>query len=64
MLLRSLQHLTGFYGQIGFVEVEPEVALPFLAERVAGYRRSGEDVILMWRPPYFTAGARPSVSSM
>jgi GNAT superfamily N-acetyltransferase len=44
-------HLVGFYGQIGFVPLEPAAAPAFLAERLAEYRRSGQDVILMHRPP-------------
>ena len=42
-------HLQGFYGQIGFVVIDPTAAPAFLAERLANYRRSGEDVILMRR---------------
>ena len=56
-------HLAGFYGQIGFAELEPAAAPLFLAKRLADYGRSGEDVILMRRPAHL-AGARPSVSSM
>jgi len=56
-------HLTEFYGQAGFTEIEPDGAPQFLAERLAEYRRSGLDVLLMQRPAYFL-GARPSVSSM
>jgi GNAT superfamily N-acetyltransferase len=44
-------HLVGFYGQIGFAVLEPSAAPRFLAERLADYRRSGEEVILMRRPP-------------
>jgi GNAT superfamily N-acetyltransferase len=44
-------HLVGFYGQIGFAALEPAAAPVFLAERLADYRRSGEEVILMRRPP-------------
>jgi GNAT superfamily N-acetyltransferase len=44
-------HLVGFYGQIGFALLEPADAPRFLAERLAEYRRSGQDVILMHRPP-------------
>lgn len=43
-------HLVGFYGQIGFVVLDPSAAPAFLAERLANYRRDGEDVILMRRP--------------
>ena len=42
-------HLVGFYGQIGFAVIESATAPGFLAERLADYRRSGEDVILMRR---------------
>ena len=44
-------HLAGFYGQIGFVVLEPAAAPAFLAERVVDYRRSGQEVILMRRAP-------------
>ena len=44
-------HLAGFYGQIGFVLFEPAAAPRFLAERLADYRRGGEDVILMRSTP-------------
>lgn len=44
-------HLVGFYGQIGFAEIERAAAPAFLAERVAEYRRSGQEAILMRRPP-------------
>ena len=44
-------HLVGFYRQIGFALLEPADAPRFLAERLAEYRRSGQDVILMRRPP-------------
>ncbi len=42
-------HLAGFYGQVGFAVIEPTAAPVFLAERLANYQRSGEDVILMRR---------------
>jgi hypothetical protein len=41
--------LVAFYGQIGFAVVDPEATPVFLAERLAEYRKSGEDVILMRR---------------
>ena len=44
-------HLVDFYGQIGFTVLEPAVAPKFLAERVAEYRRSGQEAILMRKPP-------------
>jgi GNAT superfamily N-acetyltransferase len=43
-------HLVGFYGHIGFVPLEPAAAPLFLAERLADYRRNGQEVILMCRP--------------
>jgi len=42
-------HLVGFYAQIGFAVIESSAAPAFLAERLANYRRSGEDVTLMRR---------------
>ena len=43
-----LRHLVGFYGQIGFVEIEPENAPKFLRERITEYRGDlGLDVLLM-----------------
>jgi hypothetical protein len=42
-------HLVEFYAQIGFAVFEPAAAPAFLAERVAEYRRRGQDVILMRR---------------
>jgi GNAT superfamily N-acetyltransferase len=44
-------HLAVFYGQIGFIVLEPADAPAFLAERVEEYRRSGQDAILMMRRP-------------
>jgi len=49
-------HLVGFYSQIGFTVLEPVAAPRFLAERLAEYRRSGQEVILMRRPPAGHAG--------
>jgi GNAT superfamily N-acetyltransferase len=43
-------HLVEFYGQIGFVVLELADAPAFLSERVADYRRSGQEAILMRRP--------------
>jgi len=43
-------HLVEFYGQIGFTVLEPAAAPAFLAERVAEYRSSGQEAILMHRP--------------
>lgn len=42
-------HLPGFYSQIGFKEITPESAPPFLAARLADYKYHGLDVILMAR---------------
>jgi GNAT superfamily N-acetyltransferase len=45
------RYLRSFYGQIGFVEIEPSEAPDFLRERCATYGREyGLDVILMRRP--------------
>jgi GNAT superfamily N-acetyltransferase len=46
-------HLIGFYEQIGFAIVEPSAAPMFLAERLANYQESGEDVILLRRRQTF-----------
>jgi GNAT superfamily N-acetyltransferase len=42
-------HLPSFYGQIGFKEITPESAPPFLAARLNDYKQRGLDVILMAR---------------
>jgi GNAT superfamily N-acetyltransferase len=52
-------HLVGFYGQIGFNVFEPTAAPAFLAERVAEYRRSGQEAILMRRPAVRRWGPPP-----
>jgi N-acetylglutamate synthase-like GNAT family acetyltransferase len=46
------RHLTSFYGQIGFREIDPSSAPAFLADRLATYRRERPDVslCLMLRP--------------
>jgi N-acetylglutamate synthase-like GNAT family acetyltransferase len=45
------RYLRSFYGRIGFVEIEPTEAPPFLRERWAAYGREyGLDVIVMRRP--------------
>ncbi len=45
------RYLRSFCGQIGFVEIDPAIAPPFLAQRHTGYRREGGlDVIIMRRP--------------
>ena len=43
-------HLRAFYGQIGFVEIDPAEAPSLLRERCAAYVQSGLDAILMRRP--------------
>jgi predicted N-acetyltransferase YhbS len=42
-------HLPNFYGQIGFKEITPESAPPFLAARLDHYKQRGLKVILMAR---------------
>jgi N-acetylglutamate synthase-like GNAT family acetyltransferase len=45
-----LSHLVGFYGQIGFVEIEPENAPGFLQERLTEYQEDlGLEVVVMRR---------------
>lgn len=44
-------HLVNFYALAGFVVLDPAAGPRFLAERVAEYRRSGQEAILMHRPP-------------
>ncbi len=45
------RYLRSFYAEIGFVEIDPAIAPPFLARRHEGYRREGGlDVIIMRRP--------------
>jgi GNAT superfamily N-acetyltransferase len=47
----AYRYLRSLYGQIGFVEIDPAIAPPFLAERHAGYRHEGGmDVIIMRLP--------------
>lgn len=43
-------HLTAFYGSAGFQAISGPDMPPFLAERVAGYRADGLDVLVMRRP--------------
>ena len=43
-------HLTGFYGSVGFSPVNPTTAPLFLTKRLARYRAEGHQVILMARP--------------
>jgi len=42
-------HLTGFYGQIGFVGIPPSTVPSFLALRLAEYRHRSLDVVMMQR---------------
>jgi predicted N-acetyltransferase YhbS len=42
-------HLTGFYGEAGFVPAPPAMLPPFLAERLASYLRKGQAVTAMRR---------------
>jgi predicted N-acetyltransferase YhbS len=42
-------HLTGFYGQAGFREIDAADAPPFLAERLADYRRRRPDRFTLMR---------------
>ena len=42
-------HLVEFYGQIAFVEIAPAAAPPFLADRLAEYRRQALNVTIMVR---------------
>ena len=44
-------HLTKFYGLIGFKEISPQEAPVFLAERISSYREQGLRVTLMKREP-------------
>jgi GNAT superfamily N-acetyltransferase len=47
----AYRYLRSFYAEIGFAEIDPAIAPPFLAERHAGYRlEGGLDVIIMRRP--------------
>jgi len=43
-------HLVPFYGRIGFVEIAPASAPPFLVERAASYRVEGLKVVIIRRP--------------
>ncbi|MGE4056230.1 MAG: GNAT family N-acetyltransferase [Vicinamibacterales bacterium] len=41
--------LVGFYGEIGFQEIEVTDVPPFLAQRCAGYLEKGQNVVVMRR---------------
>ena len=43
------EHLTGFYGHIGFAVQDPGSAPPFLADRLKTYTRQGRSVVIMCR---------------
>jgi hypothetical protein len=45
-------HLAGFYGQIGFRQVDPGETPDFLAARLADdrFRGDGQEYLLMYRP--------------
>ena len=43
-------HLLPFYARIGFVEIEPGQAPPFLVERAESYRAEGLTVAIIRRP--------------
>ncbi|MEK7402931.1 MAG: GNAT family N-acetyltransferase [Gemmatimonadota bacterium] len=45
------EHLLPFYAKVGFVEVPPADAPPFLAERSESYRVEGLKVAIIRRPP-------------
>lgn len=45
------EHLTGFYGQVGFVVTPPELLPIFLAERVAQYVATNRRTLAMKRVP-------------
>jgi GNAT superfamily N-acetyltransferase len=44
-------HLVDFYGRKGFEVVSPDDSPSSLAERLAGHRKDGLDVVIMRRPP-------------
>lgn len=46
------EHLTDFYGQVGFVVTPPEFLPTFLAERLAGYVATNRRTLAMKRLPY------------
>ena len=43
-------HLLGFYGQVGFREIQESEAPPHLIERLASYRSEGLDMTIIRRP--------------
>ncbi|HEX7938757.1 MAG TPA: GNAT family N-acetyltransferase [Gemmatimonadaceae bacterium] len=43
-------HLLPFYARIGFAEIEPATAPPFLVERAESYRAEGLTVAIIRRP--------------
>jgi N-acetylglutamate synthase-like GNAT family acetyltransferase len=44
-------HLLPFYAKIGFAEIPPAHAPPFLVERAESYRAEGLKVVIIRRPP-------------
>jgi predicted N-acetyltransferase YhbS len=45
------EHLTNFYGQVGFIETPPKLLPAFLAERLAGYVATNRQTVAMKRMP-------------
>jgi GNAT superfamily N-acetyltransferase len=45
------EHLVPFYARIGFAELAPADAPPFLVERSESYRAEGLKVVIIRRPP-------------
>lgn len=45
------EHLTDFYGQVGFIVTPPELLPAFLAERLAGYVATSRRTLAMKRMP-------------
>lgn len=45
------EHLTNFYGQVGFIVAPPELLPTFLAERLAGYVATSRQTLAMKRIP-------------
>lgn len=55
-------HLVAFYGKIGFVEIAPADAPPFLVERAESYRAEGLKVTIIRRPPQASGAHRAGPS--
>ena len=43
------EHLSDFYGQVGFVPIQPGEAPSHLRERLQENRGNGQNVLIMWR---------------